>query len=743
MHALNRGLTILSFIGIMIGCSGDSSSPSTPSTPSVGPPTRLRIVVQPVGGQSGGTLATQPQVEILDASGNRVTTSTASVTVAIQSGAGGSLGGTMTLAAVSGVATFTNLTLAGTVGVDYGLRFTSAGLTSVDSNNVRVTPGAAAALAIVVQPAGGESGGALTTQPQVEILDASGNRVTSSTASVTVAIQSGAGGTLGGTVTAAAVNGLVTFTNVTLAGPVGVDYVLRFTSADLTSADSNNVTLMAGAAAQLAIVVQPVGGRTGAVLATQPQVEIQDASGNRVTSSGASVTVAIQSGAGGWLGGTVTATAVDGVVTFTDVTLTGTVGVDYVLRFTSLDLTPVDSDDVAVTPVDPVSQAVTTGSSTTIENDAGVRLYVSPNSVPQAIGGGDGTLVFSMEQTTVNGAAVPPGAQLEGNPVLFGPEGFTFAQPIQLSFPRPAADPTREYLLARLDRDTNTWMVVPTLIDENDPDRLFAHTAHLSTWGMFSLALDGRASGRIHFNNVSSDRWVSACVSAFTLAYPEWQGFFDPSGVGTSLSAAGHLGGVTSQADAIVPQGTWWFQATRTEVVDAFGVALADGWIDIGPFTVNQPGGPGERVNLAPSAWLEATVNRDPLWAPCLGTPTPTPGTGVIQIQLSWTPIVDLDLHVIDPFGEKIYYANRDSDSGGHLDRDMICQPTNRLPENVYWGATAPQGTYEVRVHFFGNCGDGPTQVDFLVRTIVDGVPDTLRGTVSVGETVVVKTFTR
>jgi hypothetical protein len=323
----------------------------------------------------------------------------------------------------------------------------------------------------------------------------------------------------------------------------------------------------------------------------------------------------------------------------------------------------------------------------------------------------------------------------------FGPEGMTFAQPIQLSFPKPAADPTREYFLARLDRGTNTWMMVPTLIDENDPDQLIAHTAHLSTWGTFSLDLDGRGAGRIHFVNQSSNRWVSVCVDEFELAYPEWQGFVDPSGVGTALSAAGHIPGVTSDAHAIVPQGTWTFSATRTEVVDAFGVAYADGWLGIGTYIVNQPGGPGETVNLYPDGWTE--VNMDPLWAPCLGTPTPTAGTGVIQITLSWDPIVDLDLHVVEPSGEEISWTNTESGSGGQLDRDTICSITNRLPENVYWGSTAPLGTYRVKVHFFGNCGDGPTTVDFQVRVVVDGVARTYTGTLSEDQTVEVTTFIR
>jgi hypothetical protein len=69
------------------------------------------------------------------------------VTVAIQSGTGGTLGGTTTVNAVAGVATFSGLSLAGTVGTNYVLRFSGSGLT-VDTGNMTVTPGAATQLAL-------------------------------------------------------------------------------------------------------------------------------------------------------------------------------------------------------------------------------------------------------------------------------------------------------------------------------------------------------------------------------------------------------------------------------------------------------------------------------------------------------------------------------------------------------------------------------------------------------------------
>jgi hypothetical protein len=95
----------------------------TPSGPGAG--AQLSITTAPVGGASGAALGTQPVVKVLDAAGNVVTGSTAAVTVAIQSGTGGTLGGTTTVNAVAGVATFSSLTLAGVVGSNYVLRFTA------------------------------------------------------------------------------------------------------------------------------------------------------------------------------------------------------------------------------------------------------------------------------------------------------------------------------------------------------------------------------------------------------------------------------------------------------------------------------------------------------------------------------------------------------------------------------------------------------------------------------------------
>jgi hypothetical protein len=88
-------------------------------------------------------------------------------------------------------------------------------------------------------------------------------------------------------------------------------------------------------------------------------------------------------------------------------------------------------------------------------------------------------------------------------------------------------------------------------------------------------------------------------------------------------------------------------------------------------------------------------------------------GGGDIQATLRWSGPADLDLHVIDPAGEEIYYNHVDSASGGHLDHDAnancngIADDDNPV-ENVFWPTgEAPAGTYTIWVKVFATC-DAP-----------------------------------
>lgn len=86
-----------------------------------------------------------------------------------------------------------------------------------------------------------------------------------------------------------------------------------------------------------------------------------------------------------------------------------------------------------------------------------------------------------------------------------------------------------------------------------------------------------------------------------------------------------------------------------------------------------------------------------------------------ITIRLDWHKLsgnTDIDLHVVDPFGEEIYFAHMQSASGGWLDRDDVIGPG---PEHVYW-EDAPAGTYTVKVHYFGSESQAVTSYQVTIN---------------------------
>lgn len=118
-----------------------------------------------------------------------------------------------------------------------------------------------------------------------------------------------------------------------------------------------------------------------------------------------------------------------------------------------------------------------------------------------------------------------------------------------------------------------------------------------------------------------------------------------------------------------------------------------------------------------------------------LGEGTLTSGFGDVQITLTWNTTADLDLWVTDPFDERIWYQNRNSSSGGQLDRDDL---DGYGPENIFWPeGEAPEGQYKVEVDHFS--GASPT--DYNVRIEAFGSVQSYAGTIQSGQTVLIATF--
>ncbi|MAO69776.1 MAG: hypothetical protein CL983_01685 [Euryarchaeota archaeon] len=114
--------------------------------------------------------------------------------------------------------------------------------------------------------------------------------------------------------------------------------------------------------------------------------------------------------------------------------------------------------------------------------------------------------------------------------------------------------------------------------------------------------------------------------------------------------------------------------------------------------------------------------------------------TGDVQISLIWNNYNDLDLHVVCPSGERIFFDNRNSKCGGELDVDMNVKPASRKPvENIYWPeGKAPRGTYKVYIHHYAKHNKGfrsnkdPTEFRLLVD--MEGTKKEFKGEISNGE---------
>lgn len=124
-------------------------------------------------------------------------------------------------------------------------------------------------------------------------------------------------------------------------------------------------------------------------------------------------------------------------------------------------------------------------------------------------------------------------------------------------------------------------------------------------------------------------------------------------------------------------------------------------------------------------------------------------GTGDIQITLRWEGLNDLDLHVVDPFGEEISYMDTTSNSGGRLDVDANAGCTGNVTqngvENIFWPVNiAPSGEYKIFVVKYDHCPVSETRTPFTLEVLVDGIVTTFDGEVSrSGQEVLVHTFSR
>ena len=400
---------------------GPTTATSLTFNITVGAAARLAFGQQPVSTTGGATISPAVTVRILDANGN-LTSSAANVSLAITSGTGASganLGGTVTQAASGGLATFNDLSI-DSAGTAYTLSATSGVLVGDTSSAFDITVGAAARLGFLLEPSNTGAGSPIAPAVQVEVRDLGGNRVTAVSKNIALAIDNNpGGGTLAGTTPVLSVAGIATFSDLAINNP-GVGYTLVASATGVTSATSSAFDISIGGAAKLAFVVQPSNISGGATISPAVQVQVQDAGGNPVPGASNSVTVGIGTNpSGGALSGTKTVGAVNGIATFTTLSV-DSAGSGYTLDATASGLsgTTASAFDVTVGPasqlgfrVQPANTAgggtITPAVQVEIRDAGGNRVTGATNGVTIGLGTNpkNGTLSGTISTEAVAGVA--------------------------------------------------------------------------------------------------------------------------------------------------------------------------------------------------------------------------------------------------------------------------------------------------------------------------------------------------
>ncbi len=283
-------VTLLAFVAACGGSSGSQPTAQAPivvATPSISIPT--------------GTYTGTQQVTVSDSTSGSTIYYTTNGTVPTSSS-------TAYLQPIS-------ITVTSTI---QAVAFLSSSQSAVAKSTLTIIPAPQASmLAFVQQPTTVQVGATISPAVQVAVEDSSGNPFTPAANPVTLALMGGSG--LAGTLTVVPVNGIATFSDLSVSS-AGSGYTLIATSPGLGSATSNSfaITAIPPMPVKLAFSQQPTNSLTASPISPAITVAIEDGNGNVITNASNPVTLALVSGTG--LGGTLTGTPKNGVVSFSNVT---------------------------------------------------------------------------------------------------------------------------------------------------------------------------------------------------------------------------------------------------------------------------------------------------------------------------------------------------------------------------------------------------------------------------------------
>lgn len=131
----------------------------------------------------------------------------------------------------------------------------------------------------------------------------------------------------------------------------------------------------------------------------------------------------------------------------------------------------------------------------------------------------------------------------------------------------------------------------------------------------------------------------------------------------------------------------------------------------------------GTQPDFTAATWAGSTDAT--LWSPPVALPAEAVavGSGSFQATLTWDQAVDVDLHLTEPDGTHIYFANRTSTTGAELDVDDI---DGFGPENIFYPADVvpPSGLFQVDVVYYS----GAVETGYTVTINACNASRTFRG---------------
>ena len=304
--------------------SGLKPDTSAPFTVGVGAPQRLDVATEPSAAGVDQPVTPAVQVRVVDLTGALVPTASDTIiaTLLPRPGATGTLGGTVSVEAINGIANFDNLRINGP-GEGYAIIFRSTRALVRDTTaRFNVGPIAAAAkLRLLGVPTSLVAGQVIAPAPKVVAVDSTGTVVRTFSEVVTVSLVGGPpGAALRGTTEADPTDGVVSLSNLWL--PVeGTAYRLLVKAEGMAADTSAMFDVVTGSAGGLKFRSQPVKYEFGQEMPGTVQVEIVDAGGNLVREATDSIVLSVNPYYP--LRGGLAARAVGGVVTFQNLKVEG------------------------------------------------------------------------------------------------------------------------------------------------------------------------------------------------------------------------------------------------------------------------------------------------------------------------------------------------------------------------------------------------------------------------------------